>query len=215
MGKLGRMRVAVIVADGFEQSELDVPVRALRDAGVTVDVLAPDEAHHGHIRGEVKGKETVGARPDRLLRDANPNTYDGLVIPGGVQSPMWMRSSGPHLAWVRRMFERGRPVAAICHGPWLLSAADVASGRIVTSHPDCRADLEQAGARWVDQEVVVDRGLVTSRKPEDLPAFVRAYIQLLEREYTELASPPSTTIEPVIGGGAAVDDGRTTSPSLL
>jgi len=207
MGKLGRMRVAVIVADGFEQSELDVPVRALRDAGVSVDVLAPDEAHHEHIRGEVKGKETEGVEPDRLLRDANPNMYDGLVIPGGVESPKWMRTSGPHLSWVRRMFERGKPVAAICHGPWLLSAADVVSGRIVTSHVDCREDLERAGARWVDQEVVVDRGLVTSRKPDDLPAFVHAYIQLLEREYTELACPPSGAIEGVEGP-------RVTSPTM-
>lgn len=213
MGKLGRMRVAVIVADGFEQSELDVPVQALREAGVSVDVLAPDEAHHHHIRGEVNGRATDGVEPDRLLRDANPNMYDGLVIPGGVESPKWMRSSGPHLAWVRRMFERGKPVAAICHGPWLLAAADVVSGRVVTSHPDCRADLTGAGARWVDQEVVVDRGLVTSRKPEDLPAFVRAYIRLLEREYSELASPPSGAMEN-IDDGAVQLEGRATSPSV-
>lgn len=212
MGKLGRMRVAVIVADGFEQSELDVPVKALRDAGVAVDVLAPDEAHHSHIKGEVKGRETAGVRPDRLLRDANPEMYDGLVIPGGVESPKWMRASGPHLSWVRRMFERGKPVAAICHGPWLLSAADVVGGRVVTSHPDCRRDLEQAGARWVDQEVVVDRGLVTSRKPEDLPAFVRAYLELLEREYTELACPPASVLESLDAGGVQVE--RSTSPSI-
>jgi protease I len=212
MGKLGRMRVAVIVADGFEQSELDVPVKALRDAGVAVDVLAPDEAHHEHIKGEAKGQETAGVKPDRLLRDANPEMYDGLLIPGGVQSPMWMRASGAHLAWVRRMFERGRPVAAICHGPWLISASDMASGRMVTSHPDCRADLEAAGARWVDQQVVVDRGLVTSRKPEDLAAFCREFLALLEREYTELACPPSGIEQMDIG---VVPDGRTTSPSIL
>jgi protease I len=215
MGKLGRMRVAVIVADGFEQSELDVPVKALRAAGVSVDVLAPDEAHHEHVRGEAKGVETAGVQPDRLLRDANPNMYDGLVIPGGVESPKWMRASGAHLAWVKRMFERGRPVAAICHGPWLLASAGVATDRVVTSHPDCRADLEASGARWVDQEVVVDRGLVTSRKPEDLPAFVDAYIQLLEREYTELACPPTTQVESMDGGGVQIERPRETSPSLL
>jgi protease I len=213
MGKLGRMRVAVIVADGFEQSELDVPVQALREAGVTVDVLAPDEAHHHHVRGVADGEQTAGIAPDRLLRDANPNTYDGLLIPGGVESPKWMRSSGPHLGWVRRMIERGRPVAAICHGPWLLAAAGVVSGRVLTSHPECRAQLQRTGARWVDEEVVVDRGLVTSRTPEDLPAFVRAFIHLLEREYSELASPPSGAMEN-IDGGAVQLEGRTTSPSV-
>jgi protease I len=213
MGRLGRMRIAVIVADGFEQSELDVPVKALRDAGVTVDVLAPDELHHEHVKGEFKGKESGGVKPDRLLRDANCETYDGLVIPGGLDSPKWMRTSGAHLAWVRRMFERNKPVAAICHGPWLLAAADVVGGRVVTSHPDCRKDLEQAGARWVDQEVVVDRGLVTSRKPEDLPAFVRAYLQLLEREYHELACPPVSSMEEMDGGGVVVE--RPTAPSLV
>lgn len=212
MGKLGRMRVAVIVADGFEQSELDVPVKALRDAGVAVDVLAPDETHHQHIKGEVKGRETAGVVPDRLLRDANPEMYDGLLIPGGVESPGLMRTSGPHLSWVRRMFERGRPVAAICHGPWLLAAADEVNGYVVTSHPDCRKDLEQAGARWVDQEVVVDRTLVTSRKPEDLPAFVGSFLMLLEREYSELACPPVSSVDSIDGGAVVVS--RRTAPSI-
>lgn len=211
MGKLGRMRVAVIVADGFEQSELDIPVQALRDAGVTVDVLAPDEARHQHVKGEVAGKESGGARPDRLLRDANADMYDGLIIPGGVQSPKWMSTSGPHLAWVRRMFERGKPVAAICHGPWVLAAAEEVRGRVVTSHPDCRADLEKAGARWVDQEVVVDRGLVSSRTPADLPAFVAAYLKLLEVEYSELAATPVATPELIDEGVVAA---RETSPNV-
>ncbi|MBI2395645.1 MAG: type 1 glutamine amidotransferase [Deltaproteobacteria bacterium] len=214
MGKLGRMRIAVIVADGFEQSELDVPVAALRESGVAVDVLAPDEAHHRHVRGEAGGRETAGVQPDRLLADASPGAYDGLVIPGGIESPRAMRGSDLHLHWVRNMVERGRPIAAICHGPWLLAAADVVGDRLVTSHPDCRDDLERAGARWVDQEVVVDRGVVTSRRPQDLPAFVRAYIDLLEREYLELACPPAPMQEQPIDGGAVQLTSRGTAPSL-
>ncbi len=184
MGRLGRMRVAAIVADGFEQSELDGPVEALRAAGVTVDVLAPDAAHHDHVAS----KNGAGVKPDRLLDDANPDTYDALLIPGG-DGPALMRRSPRHLGWVQRVAARDVPIAAICHGAWLVADAGIAAGRTMTSYPGIRADIEAAGARWVDREVVVDGKLVTSRKPEDVPAFSKALLALLEDEYEKLANP--------------------------
>lgn len=196
MGRLGRMRVAVIVADGFEPAELDLVVLALRDAGASVDVLAPDEDHHGRIDAE-----RVGAViPDRLLADASPEAYDALVIPGGEASADAMSRSSLHLHWVRRMVERQRPIGAIGEGVRLLGDADTIHAHVVTSAPICRPALEEAGARWIDQEVVVDRGLVTSRAPRDLPAFTRALLELLEREYVTLVGDTGTAAEPIDGG---------------
>src|SRR5437867_3726951 len=125
MAKLGRMRVAAIVADGFEQAELDGPVEALRREGVTVDVLAPDGKHHDHIIGVNHFHPGAGTRPDRLLADADPDAYDALLIPGGLASPDTMRQSREHLGFVQRMAVRDKPIFAICHGPWLLADADV------------------------------------------------------------------------------------------
>jgi len=191
MGKLGRMRVAMIVADGFEPAELELPVAALRNAGVAVDVLAPDGAHHEEIEAE----RAESARPDRLLADSSPDAYDALIIPGGERSAAAMRRSSLHLHWVRRMAERGRLIGAVGEGAVLLADAEVIYAHVVTSAPLCRDDLESAGARWVDQEVVVDRGIVTSRGPLDLPAFVRACLELLELEYQDLAAEPPLPLE--------------------
>lgn len=189
MGKLGRMRVAAIVADGFEQAELDGPVKALRDAGVTVDVLAPDEQHHDRIKGVNHFDPGQGVKPDRLLKDANADTYDAILIPGGLASPDTMRQSRMHLDFVRSFAQRNKPIFAICHGPWLLADADLLRGKTMTSWPGIRRDVERAGAKWVDAEVVVDGNLVTSRKPDDIAAFSREAIKLLEQEFSELAQP--------------------------
>lgn len=206
MGKLGRMRVAVVIADGFEPSEVEISVAALRDAGVAVDLLAPDEAHHH----EVLAERAACARPDRLLADASPEAYDALIVPGGERSANAMRASSLHLHWVRRMVERGRPVCAIGEGAALLADAEVVYAHVVTSSPLCRTDLENAGARWVDQEVVVDRGLVTSRGPQDLPAFVRAVLDLLEREFQELSAESANVAEPIDGGVLEFEPARET-----
>lgn len=177
-GLAGR-RVAVLVADGFEQAEFDGPVQALRKAGAQVEVLAPNAHHLGHIRGVRHQEPAEGTKGDRVLTEATPDTYDALLVPGGLYSPDAMRMSKAHLAFVKAFAEAGKPMAMICHGLWLLADAEVAAGRTLTSWPGIRRDLERAGATWVDQPVVIDGALITSRKPDDVPAFSRAIVQAL------------------------------------
>jgi protease I len=203
MAKLGRMRVAAIVADGFEQSELDGPVQALRGEGVTVDVLAPDAQHHDFVIGVHRFEKAGGVRPDRLIGDADPAAYDALLVPGGLASPDTMRQSREHLEFVQRMVVRDKPIFAICHGPWLLADADVVRGRQLTSWPGIKLDMVRAGAIWVDAEVVVDGKLVTSRMPADIPSFSREALKLLEREYQDLARPRGVEVEPLGARGTA------------
>lgn len=173
-------KVAAIVSDGFEQVELDEPVAALRRAGCEVVVLAEDEAHLDGIKGMHHFEKAEGTKGDKLLSEARPDEYDALLVPGGLASPDAMRQSEEHLAFVRAFVAGGKPTFAICHGPWLLADADVVRGKRVTSWPAIRRDLERAGATWVDEEVVVDGNLVTSRKPDDIPAFNDAMLTLLD-----------------------------------
>jgi len=168
--------IAILATDGFEQSELIEPKRALEEAGATVHVIAPKG---GTIRGWDETDWGAEVAVDLALGQARPETYDGLVLPGGQINPDKLRLEPEAVAFVRAFFEAGKPVGAICHGPWLLVEADVARGRRVTSYPSIRTDLKNAGAEWVDQEVVVDQGLVTSRKPDDLPAFNAKLIEEL------------------------------------
>ncbi|MDB5098903.1 MAG: putative protease [Cyanobacteria bacterium RYN_339] len=172
-------RVAVIVADGFEQSEFDGPVQALRAAGARVDVVAEDAPHLGHIHGVKHFDPAPGTKADRLLSDVDVADYDALLVPGGLASPDHMRQSEAHLKLVAAFIDADKPTALICHGPWLLADSDRAKGRTVTSWPAIRRDLERAGARWRDDEVVVDGNLVTSRKPEDVQPFSKALISLI------------------------------------
>lgn len=180
MGQLGKdlrgKKVAVIVSDGFEQRELDGPARALRQAGAVVEVLAQDRAHLAHIHGVNHFELSTGTKGDRLLIEASVDDYDALLIPGGLASPDTMRQSPAHLELTRRFFESGKPLAVICHGPWLLADAGCAEGRRLTSWPGIRRDLERAGASWVDREVVIEGNLITSRKPDDIEAFSTALI---------------------------------------
>lgn len=173
------LKVAVLVADGFEQAEFDGPVAALRKAGARVEVLAPDAQHLGHIRGVRHREPAEGTKADRVITEATPDGYDALLVPGGLYSPDAMRLSRVHLAFVKAFAESGKPLAMICHGLWLLADADAAEGRTLTSWPAIRRDLERAGAHWVDQPVVVDGALITSRKPADVPAFSAALVQAL------------------------------------
>lgn len=176
-GGLSGRRVAVLVADGFEQSEFDGPVHALRAAGAVVEVLAPDAQHLGHIRGVHHREPAAGTSGDRVITEVAPDQYDALLVPGGLYSPDAMRQSPAHLAFVKAFMAADKPVAMICHGPWLLADAEEAGGRTLTSWPGIRRDLERAGANWVDQPVVVDGPLITSRKPADVEAFSRAIVQ--------------------------------------
>jgi protease I len=169
MGKLDGKRIAILVAnEGIEQVELTEPRKALEEAGATVELLAPET-------GEAQAfdhLDKADAFPvDRAVGEASAEDYDGLMLPGGVANPDQLRTHEPAVRFVRAFFEAGKPVAAICHGPWTLVEAGVLEGRTITSWPSLRTDVENAGGTWVDEEVHVDHGLVTSRKPDDLPAF--------------------------------------------
>jgi len=174
--RLEGCRIAILATDGFEQSELTEPKRLLEEAGAKTDVIAPGDATQ--IKGW-KHKEWGEPVPvDVALDDAQVADYDALVLPGGVMNPDRLRTHDDVLAFVRAFFDQHKPVGAICHGPWTLINAGVIKGRHVTSWPSLRQDLVNAGARWTDEEVVAENGLVTSRKPDDIPAFNRAMIEL-------------------------------------
>jgi protease I len=167
-------RVAILVAEGFEQVELTDPRKALDEAGAETQIVSP-------AKGEVQGWKHFD-KADRFpvdvpLENAQAREFDALLLPGGVANPDQLRIIPEAVAFVRQFFEAGKPVAAICHGLWPLIDAGVVRGRKVTSWPSLRADLQNAGANWVDQEVVTDNGLVTSRKPDDIPAFNRKMIE--------------------------------------
>jgi len=162
-------RVAFLVAnEGIEQVELERPWQAIRDAGAAVELIAPDAGEAQAFNHLDKGDRFL---VDRTVADASAGDYDGLVLPGGVANPDNLRTDPDAVEFVRAFFEAGKPVAAICHAPWTLIEAGVVEGRTLTSWPSLETDLRNAGARWVDEEVHVDQGLVTSRKPDDLEAF--------------------------------------------
>jgi protease I len=174
-GKLDGLKVAILATDGFEQSELLEPRKALQQAGATTEVVAPKS---GKIRGwnHTEWGEEVGV--DKELQQADPEQYDALVLPGGVMNPDKLRAIPEAVSFAKSFFDAGKPVAAICHGPWTVLEAGAAKGHRMTSWPSLKTDLRNAGADWVDAEVVVDGQLVTSRKPDDIPAFNRAAIEL-------------------------------------
>jgi protease I len=162
-------RIAILVAnEGVEQVELVSPREALREAGAEVDLLAPEASAIQAFNHLDKG-DTFD--PEKAVGAADPNEYDGLVLPGGVANPDQLRTDTDAVQFVRSFFEAGKPVGVICHGPWTLINADVVDGRTLTSWPSLQTDLRNAGAEWVDEEVVDDQGLVSSRKPDDLEAF--------------------------------------------
>jgi protease I len=166
--ELSGKRIAILATDGFEQVELTEPKKALEAAGAKVDVVAPKG---GEIQGMNHHDKADKIPVDRTLDSVNARDYDALVLPGGVANPDTLRTIEPAVRLVRAFYDEGKPIASICHGPWTLIEAGIVKGRDVTSWPSLRTDLSNAGARWTDREVVVDGGLVTSRKPDDLPAF--------------------------------------------
>jgi protease I len=170
----GRM-VAILVDDGFEQAELLEPRQALNDAGADTRIVSPQDKHVSGWKMKDWGDEV---RVDTPLSEAKPEDFDALLLPGGVMNPDSLRMNSAAVAFVKGFFDAGKPVAAICHGPWMIVEAGAARGRRIASWPSLKTDLTNAGAQWVDQEVVVDKNLVTSRKPDDIPAFNREMIQL-------------------------------------
>jgi len=174
MNNLQNMKVAILVDDGFEQVELTEPRKALDAAGARTSIVSPQ-------RDKVRGwnhKDWGDELPvDQPLAAAQPGEYDALLLPGGVLNPDRMRMNPAAVAFARSFFDAGKPVAAICHGPWMVIESGAARGRRIAAWPSLQTDLKNAGAQWVDEEVVVDDNLVTSRKPDDIPAFNREMIE--------------------------------------
>lgn len=171
---LSGMKVAILVADGFEQVELTKPKKALDEAGAETLIVSPAK---GHVQGWKHFDKADKFPVDVPLDEADAQSFDALLLPGGVANPDQLRTLPHAVAFVRAFFDSGKRIAAICHGPWTLIEADVVKGRTITSWPSLKTDLKNAGAHWVDREVVVDAGLVSSRKPEDIPAFNRRMLE--------------------------------------
>ena len=172
-------RVAILVTDGFEQVEMTKPRMALEDAGAITTLISPKQ---GEVQGWNHQDKGEKFRVDRELKSANANDYDALLLPGGVANPDQLRMIPEAVKFAKSFFAAHKPVAAICHGPWLLVEADVVRGYKVTSWPSLKTDLTNAGAKWTDSSVVVDRGLVTSRKPDDIPAFNEKMIEVFSHQ---------------------------------
>lgn len=172
--KLQGKKIAILATCGFEQSELEKPYESFKDAGAEVEILSIDS---GEIQGYQKSKEGKSFKVDRLVKEARVGDYDGLVLPGGVANPDALRMDKTAVKFIKDFFSEGRPIAAICHGPWTLVEAGVVKDRTLTSWPSLKTDIENAGGKWVDEEVHCDQGLVTSRKPDDLNAFCAKAIE--------------------------------------
>ncbi len=168
MSQLNGKIIAILATNGFEQSELMEPKKALEDAGAKTQVISLES---GEIKGWKDKNWGDSVKVDAVVGDVSASDFDGLVLPGGQMNPDILRADKKAVSFVRDFFEQHKPVGAICHGPWLLVEADVLDGRNVTSYHSIQTDVKNAGANWVDQEVVCDQGLVTSRAPDDLPAF--------------------------------------------
>ena len=173
-GKLTGKKVAILVADGFEQVELTQPREALQRAGAETKIVSPKTGQIQAMQHADKGDKFD---VDLTLGEARPEEFDALLIPGGLINPDQLRSTMEALEFVRHFFSQGKPVAAICHAPWVLIDAGVARGRTLTSWPAIKTDVVNAGGNWVNKEVAVDNGLVTSRKPDDIPAFNEKMIE--------------------------------------
>jgi protease I len=189
MQMLSDLKVAILTENGFEQSELVSPREALEKAGVTVEIVSPQETE---VKAWDKGDWGIRVKVDKLLNEANPDDYDGLVLPGGVINPDKLRMNEDAIEFIQRFYASGKPIAAICHGPQTLINAGVVDGREMTSYPSVKIDLINAGAKWIDRDVVVDKGLVTSRSPEDLEAFNKKLLEEL-REGIHARNQPMTS----------------------
>ncbi|KJD35328.1 glutamine amidotransferase [Tamlana sedimentorum] len=174
MENLEKKTVAILATNGFEESELSEPKKALEEAGADVHIVSLES---GEIKGWKNGNWSNSYKVDKTLDEVSQSNYNALMLPGGLINPDLLRRNDKAIGFVKSFFENKKPVAAICHAPWLLAEADVLKGRKVTSFSSIKTDIENAGAQWVNQEVVVDEGLVTSRSPEDLPAFNKKLVE--------------------------------------
>jgi protease I len=174
MSALSGLKVAILVADGFEQVEMTEPRKALSEAGADTRIVS---AAKDQVQGWNHHDKADAFKVDVALDDANANDFGALLLPGGVANPDQLRTLPRAVDFVREFVEAGKPVAVICHGPWTLIEAGVVKGRSITSWPSVKTDLINAGAKWVDKEVVVDGGLISSRKPDDIPAFNRKMLE--------------------------------------
>jgi len=172
--ELKGMRVAILVTNGFEQVEMTRPKEALEQAGAKTEIISPAK---GEVQGWNHQDKGDKFQIDSDLNSAQADDYDALLLPGGVMNPDQLRTFPQAVQFVKRFFRTGKPVAAICHGPWLLAEAGVIRDRHLTSWPSIKTDLINAGAHWSDEQVIVDNGLITSRKPDDIPAFNKLMIQ--------------------------------------
>jgi protease I len=173
-GELNGKRVAFLFTEGAEQVEVTEPLKAVREAGADVEVLSLEQGEVEMWEHFDKGEKITA---DKAVSDADPSDYDGLVLPGGVANPDQLRGDEDAVSFIRSFIESGKPAGAICHGPWLLVEADVVRGRTVTSWPSLQTDIRNAGGTWVDEPVHTDQGLVTSRKPDDLPQFCAKVVE--------------------------------------
>ena len=184
--QLNGKRIAILATDGVEQVELTEPRKALEAAGAKTELVSPAKGKLQAWQHMEKGDKFP---VDVALDAANANNYDALMLPGGVANPDQLRTMPKAVQFVKSFFEQDKPVAAICHAPWMLVEADVVRGKTVTSWPSLHTDLKNAGAKWVDREVVEDDGLVTSRKPDDLPAFNKKIVELFSHASQHEAEP--------------------------
>lgn len=185
MAQAADLRVAVIATDGFEEAELTEPVKALRGAGAQVDIIAP---HSGSIQAFRHHDKSITVPVDHTLDEVNPEDYLAVVLPGGALNADEMRQNPKMQAFIRAIDQANKPMAIICHAPWELVSAGLARGRTMTSWPSIQDDIRNAGGAWVDREVVVDGNLITSRKPDDLPAFNRELLQRLTKQHASAAA---------------------------
>ena len=182
--ELQGLRVAILVTDGFEQVEMTAPREALQQAGAETHLISPKS---GEVQGMNHDKPGDKFAVDKTLDSVSANDYDALLQPGGVANPDSLRMNPKAVAFVRDFSEQNKPMAVICHGPWMLVEADLAGGKTLTSWPSLKTDIRNAGGNWVDREVVVDGNIVTSRKPDDLPAFNREMLKLFQKFVPENA----------------------------
>ena len=190
-GKLDGKKIAFLFADGVEQVELEEPLKAVKEEGAEAELISLES-------GEVQAFNHLDhgdkIKVDKAVSDADASDYDGLVVPGGVANPDFLRSDEDAMSFVKAFFEAGKPAGVICHGPWVLVETGVVDGMKVTSWPSLKTDIRNAGGNWVDEEVVVDKGLVTSRKPDDLPAFCAKIVEeFCEGRHEQLAEATSGT----------------------
>lgn len=174
MEMLNNRKIAILTENGFEESELLSPKQALEEAGATVHIISPQKEK---VRAMKEHQWSIECKVDKNVSEVHADEYDGLLLPGGVFNPDKLRTNADALSFIKDFFSAGKPVAAICHGPQTLISAGVVNGRKMTSYPSIKQDMINAGVNWVDEEVVVDQGLVTSRSPKDLPAFNRKMIE--------------------------------------